>query len=69
MLTPAMASLFSCVSHSSPPKPDLRGESNNIQDVELEGRGKDAMDEMTTLLKELVVLMRDINQRQTLLGM
>jgi hypothetical protein len=43
----------------------MRGESNNIQDVGFGAHGKD---EMTTLLKEMVALLRDINQRQALLG-
>jgi hypothetical protein len=54
--------------HSSDPEPHLAEESNNIQDVGFGAREKAEMNEMTTLLKEMVVLLRDINQRQALLG-
>jgi hypothetical protein len=50
--------------------PDLRGESDNIQDVGFGAHETQvAMDEMRTLLKEMVVLLRDMNQRQAILGM
>jgi hypothetical protein len=49
--------------------PDLRGESDNIQDVGFGARETQvAMDEMRTLLKEMVGLLRDMNQRQASLG-
>jgi hypothetical protein len=53
---------------SSSPKPELRDESNSIQDVKFGAQEKDELNEMTTLLKEMVVLLKDINQRQALLG-
>jgi hypothetical protein len=49
--------------------PDLRGGSDNTQDVGFGAREREAMNEMTTLLKEMVVLLRDMNQRQAILGM
>ena len=76
-----MARLDLILPHSSPPTPDLpnlpvHDESNNAQGVGLGAHEKDAMDEMTTLLKEMVVqlrennlLLRDMNQRQAILGM
>jgi hypothetical protein len=45
------------------------GESTNIQDVGFGAREKDEINEMTTLLKEMVGLLRDMNQRQASLGM
>ena len=60
---------ISCQSRSSPLAPNLRDESDNIQDVGFGAREKDAMNEMTTLLKEMVTLLRDMNQRQAILGM
>jgi hypothetical protein len=62
------ANVISCQSRSSLPAPDLRDESDNIQDVGFGAREKDAMNEMTTLLKEMVILLRDMNQRQATLG-
>ena len=61
---------ISCQSSSNPPAPDLRGESDNIQDVGFGAREtQEAMNEMKTLLKEMVGLLRDMNQRQASLGM
>jgi hypothetical protein len=60
---------ISCQSRSNPPKPDIRGQSGSIQDGGFGVREKDEMSEMTTLLKEMVVLLRDMNQRQASLGM
>ena len=58
---------ISYVTHSNPPTPDLLNlpvpdESNNAQGVGLGAHEKDAMNEMTTLLKEMVVLLRDISK-------
>jgi hypothetical protein len=61
---------ISCLTlHNSPPKPDPRDESNNVPDVGFGARHEEEMNEMTTLLKEMVILLRDINQSQALLGM
>ena len=61
---------ISCRSCSNPPASDLRGESDNIQDVGFGAREtQEAMNEMKTLLKEMVGLLRDMNQRQASLGM
>jgi hypothetical protein len=50
--------------------PDLHGESANMQDVGFGARETQAaMNETTTLLKEMVALLRDMNQRQAILGM
>ena len=62
------ANRISCQSRSNLLTPDLRGESDNIQDVGFGARERDTMNEMTTLLKEMVVLLRDMNQRQAILG-
>ena len=59
---------ISCQSNSNPPAPDLRGESHNIQDVGFGARERDTMNKMTALLEEMVILLRDTNQRQAILG-
>jgi hypothetical protein len=46
----------------------MRGESNTIPAVGFGAREKDEMNEMTTLLKEMVALLRDISQRQASFG-
>jgi hypothetical protein len=67
--------LLACISNLTPytycrtPGPDLPDESNNIPDVGFGEREKDELNEMTTLLKEMVGLLRDMNQRQASLGM
>jgi hypothetical protein len=49
--------------------PDLHDESDNIQDVGFGARETQvAMNETRTLLKEMVGLLRDMNQRQASLG-
>jgi hypothetical protein len=48
--------------------PDTSGESNIIPDVGFGTHEKDEMNEMTTLLKEMVGLLRDMNQRQASFG-
>jgi hypothetical protein len=49
--------------------PDTSGESNTIPDVGFGARETQvAMNEMTTLLKEMVGLLRDMNQRQASFG-
>ena len=61
---------ISCQSRSNSPMPDLRDQSDGIQDVGFGAREtQEAMNEMTTLLREMVVLLRDMNQRQAILGM
>jgi hypothetical protein len=58
------------ISWQSRSNPDLRGVSDNIPDVGIRARETQvAMNEMTTLLKEMVGLLRDMNQRQAILGM
>jgi hypothetical protein len=48
----------------------MRGESDTIPDVRFGAREtQTAMNEMTTLLKEMVGLLRDMNQRQASFGM
>jgi hypothetical protein len=73
---------ISYVPHSPPKRPPdllnlpVHDKSINAQGIGLGAHEKDSMNEMTTLLKESVVqlrennlLLRDMNQREAILGM